>query len=162
MATSTERLRLRRMLGDRIPPGGDENDAFFATEEIDDLIATHVDFNLAAFHGWLDKMAEFAKLVDRNISGADMRLSKLFNQAESMAKHYGALAGVTEVVIGRMVGRAVSLRETGASIAVMTGAGAFRSEARNLEARRIMQRSHPEMLEDGHETYPEPGVEATS
>lgn len=157
----TNQQRLRRMVGDRIPPGGDENSAFFSDAEIDDLISEAGEsLNTAAFYGWLAKMAEFAKLVDRNVSGADMRLSQMYKQAEAMAKHYGTLAGVTEAVIGRMVGRAVNLREEPCAPRVMPVSSGFRLEARNAEAKRIMQRSEPETLEDP--TYPAPGPVATS
>lgn len=154
--------RLRRMLGDRIPPAGDENDAFFDNAEIQDLIDQYTDLNVAAFYGWLEKMAEFAKLIDRNLSGADMRLSGMFKNAEAMSRHYGQLAGIGDansIIIGRMPGRAVSLRETCAVPAVMTGISGFRSEAHNPEMRTLMHHSEPETLEEP--TYPEPGAVAT-
>jgi hypothetical protein len=153
--------RLRRMVGDRLPIGGNEADCFFANEEIQDLIdEAGSDMNLAALNGWLAKMAEFAKLVDRDTSGANIKLSQMYKNAESMARFYGTrIANMDASFVGHVIGRVVSLREAPCVPRVMTGSSGFRLEAHNTEARALMQRDKPETLEDP--TYPEPGPVAT-
>lgn len=110
----TLRDRLRRKLGDRIPPGASDDDAFFTDADLDDLLdeATN-DLNLAAANGWVDKMAEFVKLVDREDAGSTRRLSQLARNAKLMVDHYAGLAGLSGSVVikGRSVGRAISLRD---------------------------------------------------
>lgn len=159
----TDRDRVRRMVGDRFPPGGDEGDVFFSNEEIDDLIETAGgDLNLAAYSGWLAKMAEFAKLVDTDISGAQRKFSQMYKNAANMADHYeGLIENASAAVVGRVVGRVVNLRERRTRSPVMTGSGTYRTELGDSEARQIMHNSHPELVEVD-ETYPEPGKEATS
>jgi hypothetical protein len=105
--------RLRRMVGERIPPGGDETNTLFLEEEITDLIAAaNDDLNVAALAGWYAKMAEFAKLVDAAESGTEKKLSQMFKNAEMMVKHFEEVTGLTaEAIAGRVVGRAVNLRE---------------------------------------------------
>jgi hypothetical protein len=150
-------------VGDRIPVGGDDTKTFFTTAEIDDLWNQHIgNFNGAAFQGWLDKMAEYAKLIDSDISGAARKFSQLYKQAEGMLRHYGALIGAdTESIIGRVVGRAINLRETVTPPAVMPVSSGFRSEARNARAKQILANSHPDTM-DVDPSYPESGPVATS
>lgn len=150
------------MVGDRLPPGGSEGEAFFSNAEIDDLLEeANNDLNRAAMNGWLAKMAEFAKLIDTDISGANRKLSQMYKQAEGMLRHYASVIGAdADAVVGRVVGRAVNLRETGTRSRVMTGSGTFRSELHNPEARMIMANSHPETT-DEDPSYPEAGAVAT-
>jgi hypothetical protein len=113
MPTQTERDRLRRMAGDRIPLGKSEEHAFFTNAEIDDLITTaNGDLNLAAYAAWLAKAAEFAKFIDIDESGSVRKMSQMYKNADMMVKHYeGLVEGVSAAVMGRVVGRAICLRE---------------------------------------------------
>lgn len=153
--------RLRRMIGERIPVGKTDDDTFFTDEEIGDmLVQASGDFNRAAMFGWLAKMAEFAKLIDRNTSGADLPLSQMYKNAESMFKHYAKLVGEDAAyIMGRVVGRAINLRETNCS-PVMTGSGTYRTELRSTTARRLLMQKAPELLEQDP-TYPQSGQVAT-
>lgn len=154
--------RLRRMVGDRIPPGGntDGTDTFFSNEEITDLIEeAEGNLNVAAYAGWTAKMAEYAEFVDIDESGSTRRLSQLYKNAALMQAHYGKfMVALDAALVGRVVGRAVSLRETSCN-PVQTGSGTFRSELHNERAREIMRNSHPEVAE-ADETYPQPGAVA--
>lgn len=158
----TDELRLRRYVGDRIPPGQDDKAAFFSNEEIADLLEeANGNLNRAAMLGWFAKMAEFAKLIDTDISGANRRLSQMWKQADAMFRHYAEIIGVdAEAMIGRVVGRAVNLRETPARPRVMAGSATMRSELAFPEARKVMANSHPETT-DEDPSYPEPGAVAT-
>lgn len=154
--------RLRRMVGERIPVGKTADDTFFSDAEIEDLlIQGNQNFNRAAMFGWLAKMAEFAKLIDRNTSGADMPLSQMYKHAALMFKHYSELAGEDVVAIaGRVVGRAINMREDNSCPRVMTGATAYRTELHNMQARQLMMRDNPDLLEIDA-SYPQPGQVAT-
>lgn len=160
--TNAEKLRLRRMLGDRVPPGTDDSKCFFSDEEIVDLWdQAGGNLNAAAFQGWLDKMAEFVKLIDTDVSGAARKLSQMFKQAEAMAEHYGGIIGAdVQAIVGRVVGRAINLRETTVPPAVMPTSSGFRLEAVNAEAKQVMLNSHPDTA-DVDPSYPEPGPVAT-
>ena len=166
MATPEE-LRLRRMVGDRYPigaeAGNEDAKCFFSDAEITEMLeSNNGDFNAAALEGWLSKMAEFAKLVTQERSGTTIRYSDMFKNAEKMANHYGELVGgATTAIVGRVVGRAVNLRERGVGglipydtvgeVHVRTAA--HRSELRSPEARAILQNSHPDTVEEDP-TYP--------
>lgn len=158
----TDNDRLRRMVGDRIPLGKDEGDAFFSNEELTDMLAeAGGNLNLAAVNGWLAKMAEFAKLIDTDISGANRKFSQMYKNAESMFEHYASVIGAdTAAIVGRVVGRAVSLRETPCRPRVMATSSGFRLEAVNPEAKQIMANSHPEVFEADPD-YPARGPVAT-
>lgn len=159
MAITTEQIKsLRRKLGDRIPPGEDEGETFFSDAEITELFNdAGEDMNRAAFQGWLDKMAEFVKLIDSDVSGAARKFSQMYRQAEGMARHYGGIVGAdVEAIVGRVVGRAINLRETSSLPAVMPVSSGFRSEARNMQARQVMVNSHPDTYEEDP-SYPEQG-----
>lgn len=153
--------RLRRMVGDRIPPGKTDDDTFFSDEEIADLFdQANENLNRAAMFGWFAKMAEFAKLIDRNTSGADLPMSQMYKNAERMFKHYAELAGEdTAAVVGRIVGRAINLRETPCT-QVMTGSGTYRTELYSTTARRLLLQAEPDLATEDP-TYPQVGQVAT-
>lgn len=157
-----QKRQLRRMVGDRIPPGKDEGSCFFLDSEIEALWTEQgEDMNRAAFQGWLDKMAEFVKLIDTDISGAARRFSQMYKQAEGMAEHYGTLIGAdVNAIVGRVVGRAINLRETPMPPLVMPVSSGFRSEAVNANAKQVLANSHPDTMEEDP-SYPERGPMAT-
>lgn len=166
MATAAE-LRLRRMVGDRYPVdavvGSEDAKCFFSDAEITDILLTNNnDINAAALEGWLTKMAEFAKLIDQQRSGTTLKMSQMYKNAASMAEHYGELVGgASAALVGRVVGRAINLRErgTGGLIPydtvgeVHTRTSAHRTELHNTEARKILQNSHPDTI-DVDPSYP--------
>jgi hypothetical protein len=125
---ATAEDKLRRALGDRLPIAGDDASAFFTDQDINDLLVESAgDLSHAAFLGWTARMAEYAKFVDIDESGSNRKLSQLLKNAILMVNHYGGLVGAdTQAVVGRVVGRAVNLREC-ETVRVAGGSGTFRS-----------------------------------
>jgi hypothetical protein len=110
------RSRLSEIKGD---PMGNGSDTFFTDSEIE-LISSLFDGNLdrATLEGWKWKVAKYAKLVDITESGSDRKLSQKFKQAKDMVALWRGILkdaddGLAAALAGRVVGRAVNLRDDG-------------------------------------------------
>jgi hypothetical protein len=106
-ALTTAQSRLRMLLGERIPLNATDNETFFTNEEIADLLTNNGDdLNAAALEGWTAKLAEFAKLVDREETGSSKKFSQMFKHAQAMVDKYGEIVtDTTAASVGHVVGR---------------------------------------------------------
>lgn len=87
MSEATDRLRL--LLGEPIPEGGDEQDTFFTNAQVEALLTDNGDsMNLAAVEGWTMKMARYARLIDMDEAGAARKLSQKYRQAREMTNFF--------------------------------------------------------------------------
>lgn len=85
----TNAERVRALLGESIPTGGVAADTMFSDAEIDDFLEQgFADPNAAAYWGWMEKAANYAKLVNVNEGNAARELSDLHRQAMRMADRY--------------------------------------------------------------------------
>lgn len=107
----TDSDRVRSMLGEEVPVGGNEGDTLFTEEKLADLIvAADGDLEAAASAGWRLKAAHYADLVDVSEGNSTRAMSDLHKNALAMAKYYageiasGAL-GSRNVVIGEIARR---------------------------------------------------------
>jgi len=81
--------QLRALLGEALPVGGDDSDTMFTDEEIDDLLEKGNSVpEAAAYYGWLEKAANYAKMVNVNEGNAARELGELHRQALRMADRY--------------------------------------------------------------------------
>lgn len=115
MAT-TEEIRLRLLLGEAIPDGGDAADTFFADATITTLLSNNdANLNLAAAEGWMMKAAKFAELMDQDRSGTNVKLSQKYRQAREMMNVFIKAAGESFVVTTsafRAIAKVASLDES--------------------------------------------------
>lgn len=90
--------RVRQLLGESIPTGGDASDTLFTDEEIDSLLAdSNNDVERSAYEGWRAKAAKVANLVDVTEGNASRAMSDLHAHALDMVKLYArSSAGPTE------------------------------------------------------------------
>lgn len=104
--TLTPDERLRQLLGEDIPDGGQASDTMFSDDEIEDLLISNEDIERAAYEGWRIKAARFSNLVDTTEGNAQKKFSQLLDNATDMIKMYlRSSSGPTE---GRTrIGRAV-------------------------------------------------------
>lgn len=81
--------QLRSLLGESIPAGKSDTDTMFSEDEIEDLIEKGVgSIEASAYHGWMEKAANYAALVNVNEGNAARELSDLHRQAMRMADRY--------------------------------------------------------------------------
>lgn len=107
---ATDAQSLRQLLGERIPTGGTAADTLFSDQEITDLLTdSDNDHNLAAYHGWVIKAAEFANLTTKSEGNALEQFSDLHKNALNQIKLFAGLAGV---VVGGEVRRTRILQIT--------------------------------------------------
>lgn len=93
MAVSDED-RLRALIGEKIPDGGDETDTQFSTAQITQiLVDCSYNMDRAAFEGWRLKAAIYADLVNVTEGNASRNMSDLHKHALDMAKAYGTSSG---------------------------------------------------------------------
>lgn len=93
MATETELLRIRRIINDATEP------FVYSDEELDARFAEdNSNFNLLAYHIWVEKAASYSTMVDTSESGSSRANSDLYNNAVKQANFYKTLAdeGVVE------------------------------------------------------------------
>lgn len=84
--------RLRQMVGERIPPGGDETATRFTNAEIQDFLdRTGNDQIRAAYEGWKVKAGLFANLASTTEGNASRLNSDLFEHAKDMMRYYESL-----------------------------------------------------------------------
>lgn len=85
----TDADRLRSMLGEEIPAGGDAASTMFSAEKIDEMITSAGgDLDLAAVSGWQIKAANYADLVDVAEGNSSRKMSDLHKNALAMVKYY--------------------------------------------------------------------------
>lgn len=90
----TDTSRLRRLLGETIPEGGDASNTMFSDEEVADFLdkgtRTNKDYSVeaAAYWGWQAKMAEFANLVNVNEGNAAREMGELHKAAKRMVDQF--------------------------------------------------------------------------
>lgn len=103
---------LRGLLGESIPPGGDDTNTMFTDEEIDDFLEQGGAVNsantvfAAAWYGWYEKMANYANLVTVNEGNALRELTELHKNAQRMITRFEPFVpapGKGAVRIGRIV-----------------------------------------------------------
>lgn len=81
--------QVRAKLGEPIPAGGSASDTMFTDDEISDFLELgHDNVNAAAYHGWIEKAANLANLVNVNEGNAARELGELHKQALRMADRY--------------------------------------------------------------------------
>lgn len=98
--------KLRQLLGESIPEGGQAEDTLFSAEEIAQLLTdANGDRNRAAYAGWQIKAAHFANLVNTTEGNASRAMSDLSKQALDMVKMFARSAsGSTDgrTTLGRL------------------------------------------------------------
>lgn len=100
--TDELRVKLRRLLDEKIPTGGTEEDTRFLDSEIDDLLTDATNINEAAANGWIQKAGMYQREigdVEQTDTGQESyKLTSLKNRMEyalKMAETYRNLAGVS-------------------------------------------------------------------
>lgn len=102
----SEDERLRQLLGEQYPDGGNASDTLFSDREIEDLLELHTDLERAAYEGWRVKAAKLSSLVDNTEGNVQRKFSQLLDNALDMLKEYRrSSAGPTEgrTRVGRIV-----------------------------------------------------------
>lgn len=93
------RNRLRKLLNERIPEGGSEDDTNFADAELDEMIKANTTIYAAASVGWTEKAALLQGDIERySVGDENYTLTSLkdrFDHAMQMAAHYAEM-GRTE------------------------------------------------------------------
>jgi len=91
MVNRTPSERVRALIGEPIPAGGSDADTMFTDDEIEDFLEEgHQEVKAAAYHGWLEKAANYANLVNVNEGNAARELSDLHRQALRQVDRYVA------------------------------------------------------------------------
>lgn len=114
MATAAQIRRLRRLVGDRIPQGGTDQDTFWSDTELGEIYDEKKTYEAAAYECWREKAGEYARLIDISDSGVDRKLSQKHTNANRMVETYRkAIAdGATAGSALRVVGIAMNLDES--------------------------------------------------
>lgn len=85
----TDDERLRGLLGEDVPPGGDAGDTLFTDLEIETLLLDHPgNLDRAAYEGWRIKAARLANLVDTTEGNSQRKFSDLLDNANDMIRMY--------------------------------------------------------------------------
>ena len=81
--------QVRALIGESIPVAGTAADTMFTDDEISDFLEMGLNNpNAAAYHGWLEKAANYARMVNVNEGNAARELSDLQRQALRMADRF--------------------------------------------------------------------------
>lgn len=82
--------KLRQLLGEMIPDGGQASDTLFSDDEIKELLESNPegDFDRAAYEGWRAKAAKLSSLVDTTEGNAQRKFSQLLTNALAMMNSY--------------------------------------------------------------------------
>jgi len=91
--------KLRQLLGEQIPDGGNASETLFSDEEISELLESSPegDIDRAAYEGWRAKAAKLSSLVDTTEGNAQRKFSQLLQNALSMMNTYKrSTAGATD------------------------------------------------------------------
>lgn len=93
----TDNEKLRQLLGESYPPGGNASSTLFTDEEITEFITGTPTLERAAYEGWRVKAARLASLVDSSEGNNSKKFSQLHAQALEMVKIYQrSTEGATE------------------------------------------------------------------
>jgi hypothetical protein len=85
----TTSQRLRALIGESIPEGKTDADTMFSDLEVADLLEEGgQDIQAAAYYGWREKAANYARLVNVNEGNAARELSDLHRQALRMMDRF--------------------------------------------------------------------------
>jgi hypothetical protein len=84
----TDADRLRALIGESIPPGGEDVDTLFTEAEIQDILDQSDDVERAAYEAWREKAAKLANLVDTTEGNSQKKFSQLLDNANDMIKLY--------------------------------------------------------------------------
>lgn len=91
----TEAERLRQLLGETVPPGGDDTDTMFTSEAVDDFLDQGGgDLEAAAYYGWRAKWSELSNLVNGSTGTQRDELGNLAAEAKRQLDYYGVLSGI--------------------------------------------------------------------
>lgn len=81
--------RTRALIGESIPEGGDAADTMFTDDDISDFLEQgNQDPFQAAYWGWMEKSANYARMVNVNEGNAARELGELMGHALRMADRY--------------------------------------------------------------------------
>jgi len=89
----TEIARLRSILGEDIPSGGDEQDTLFTDREVQEYISSTPSLDRAGYEGWRVKAARLSNLVDTTEGNSQKKYSQLLDHALEMIKLYQRSSG---------------------------------------------------------------------
>lgn len=116
--SDTTKTLFRARVGERKEdPNGDGSETRFTDDEIDEIfLFVDGDIDLATLEGWIRKTAIFAELIDISESGTTRDMGQKFKNAKEMVNYWKGIAGDAakarlDGLRGRVVGRAVNLRE---------------------------------------------------
>lgn len=87
----TDADRLRMLLGETIPAGGDDSDTLFTDAEIEEFLTINTatgDMDRSAYEGWRVKAARLSNLVDTTEGNAQRKMSQALTNAQQMVKLY--------------------------------------------------------------------------
>lgn len=85
----SDNARVRALIGESIPDGKAASDTMFSDDEVEDFLESgNQDVFQAAYWGWMEKAANYAKMVNVNEGNAARELSDLHRQALRMADRY--------------------------------------------------------------------------
>lgn len=117
-----ERLRAR-LSEEKTDEFSDGSETMFKDSAIFDMLGmTGNDLNLATLEGWIRKAAKLSRLIDISESGTSRELSQKFKAANTMIDLWTSRCGKDAegrlaAMRGRVVGRAVNLREERPTVA---------------------------------------------
>jgi len=94
MAAITDTDRLRALIGESIPEGGQDSDTLFSVDEIADLLTRHGTVEKSLGEAWEMKAAKLSNLVDVYEGDQRRLLSQSARQALEMAKYFTGKDGV--------------------------------------------------------------------
>jgi hypothetical protein len=89
----TDIARLRAILGEDIPSGGEEGDTLFSDREVQEFIDSTPSLDRAGYEGWRVKAARLANLVDTTEGNSQKKYSQLHDNALEMIKMYQRSSG---------------------------------------------------------------------
>lgn len=87
----TDSDRLRALLGEEIPDGGDETDTLFTDEEISDLLSQYGTPTAAEGQGWKIKAGKLSYTVDIIEGSTARKGNQAFEHAMKMASSFGGV-----------------------------------------------------------------------
>ena len=140
-----QRSRLRSRLAEVKKEGDlDGSGTFFNDVAITDLLTyAGNDLDRATLEGWLRKQAHYAPLIDVSESGSQRELSQKFEHATEMVEFWIQLLGdaadaTSAALAGRIVGRAVCLRERPDPLSLQTPFSGYSEHVRMYPTHRLL------------------------
>lgn len=83
MASEADIAKLRLLIGE-------PDSEVYSDEDLSTRIDTADDMNKAAYEVWVEKAAAAAELVDISEGGSSRKMGDIYEQALSMARHFGS------------------------------------------------------------------------